>query len=262
MGDLSKSFEELHGKVAEALLACRADVDQHAVHLLRTTTRRIEALLRKGLKEHPRAKSSDSKIEKALQRLKKVRRAAGPVRDIDVQRKLCAEIVQKFGERRGVGEKTKLQDEGAKLDAHLRRKRRERAKELDRLLLKAEPKLGGALTGIRDALKNMSGVSLLKTARELAADDSPKERGEEDLHSYRKRMKAPRYLAEMQGSSRAALALAKDLKRVLDDIGRWHDLMLLDDVAKKVLGKRSILTVGIARERDVALRKAERSADR
>lgn len=45
---------------------------------------------------------------------------------------------------------------------------------------------------------------------------------------------------------------------MLDLIGRWHDLMLLQEEASAVLGKRSILTEIVAKERDVALHNAKR----
>ena len=262
MSDLPTRFEELHGRLAEALLACRADADARSVHALRTTTRRIEALLQKVLTEHPRAAKLDRRIEKALRQLKKVRKAAGPVRDIDVQRKLCAEIVEEVVKRRSEGEKKAVRDEGAKLDKFLRRQRRDCAKDVGETLREVEVKLERALTRAGAALVNVDGISMLKTAKQLVVEGSSAHESGEDLHSLRKRMKAPRYLAEMQDTSRVAVTMAKDLKKVLDDIGRWHDLMLLEDATKSVLGKRSVLTVDIARELDVSLRKAKRSAAR
>lgn len=130
MSDLSQPFQELHARLAEAVLACRGDADKDAVHLLRTTRRRIEALLRKVLSEHPDAKKYGKKIEKALKQLRKARKAAGPVRDLDVQRKLCGEIVEG---RRGDDDNARLQKEFAKMDRHLRGQRTERTKGLEGL---------------------------------------------------------------------------------------------------------------------------------
>jgi hypothetical protein len=66
----------------------------------------------------------------------------------------------------------------------------------------------------------------------------------------------------METTSAPAKRLAKRLKGVLGEIGRWHDLMLLAREAKAALGRRSILTEAIKAERDRALELAARSVEK
>jgi CHAD domain-containing protein len=262
MANLTSTFEHLHTDLAETLVACRAHPDSNAVHRLRTSTRRIEALLRKVLDDHPRATRLRGKIKRALQQLRKVRRAAGPVRDLDVQRKLVAEITEKSRIVESIEHRNELSGECKVLDDCLHRRRKQSAAKLIKILKVAEPTLERALEQIPDAMANMHETSPFKTARRLVLDNSLdlNDVSGDRLHRYRKRTKAARYLAEMQKNSPLAQRLAKRLKRVLDDIGRWHDLMLLGQEAKVVLRKHSILTQAIKAERNRALSVATHSA--
>ncbi len=258
MTNLSSTFEQLHSDLDVSLVACRARPTSHAIHSLRTSMRRIEALLRKVLDEHPRALRLRSKIQKVLDELKEVRRAAGRVRDLDVQRMLIVEIATKLRDVGSIKQLEDLGDECTGLDHVLRRRRKREAAGLVRLLKDAEPTLERALDRIPDVMKTVDGTSTLKTARTLVLRSSLalSDTSVESLHSYRKRINAARYLAEMQGASRVARRLVNHLKRILDDIGRWHDLLLLDQEAKELLGKRASLTRAIHAERDSALRLA------
>lgn len=262
MANLSSTFEQLQTNLAKSLVACRTHPDSHVVHSLRTTTRRIEALLRKELDDHPRAIRLRGKVEKALCQLKKVRRAAGPVRDFDVQSMLTVEITEMSRTVASIEQRKELDDECNGLDHRLRRRRQKAAATLIRVLNDAEPALELALERIPDAMSNLHEISPLKTAESLVLRSSPilNDISSKSLHSYRKRTKAARYLAEIQETSRVAQRLAKSLKRILDDIGRWHDLMLLSQEAKALLGKRAILTRAINAERGRALRIATHSA--
>src|ERR1017187_7315792 len=70
-----------------AILLCLADPEKSAVHRLRTTTRRIEAQLAL-LSMLPGLPPHEDEQRKVLRLIKKLRRSAGKVRDIDVQRDL------------------------------------------------------------------------------------------------------------------------------------------------------------------------------
>jgi CHAD domain-containing protein len=218
--------------------------------------------LRKVLDDHPRATRLRGKIKRALQQLRKVRRAAGPVRDLDVQRKLVAEITEKSRIVESIEHRKELSGECKVLDDCLHRRRKQSTAKLIKILKVAEPTLERALEDVPDAMANMHETSPFKTARRLVLDNSLdlNDVSGERLHRYRKRTKAARYLAEMQKKSPLAQRLAKRLKRVLDDIGRWHDLMLLAQEAKVILRKRSILTQAIKAERNHALSVAIHSA--
>ncbi len=262
MAALSSTFERLSIELAEALVACRADPAGRAVHSLRIAVRRIEALLHAMAEDHPQAERVHIDAEKALRQLKKVRGAAGPVRDLDVQRRLIAEIVAKASAARSVEGQESLGGEGRSLDARLRRRRKESAAKLTSVVRKAEPKLERSLAGLAETMADWHNPSLLKTARSLVLRSSLhlEDASPEALHRYRKQAKAARYLAEMETTSVPAQQLAKGLKRVLNAIGRWHDLLLLAQEAKAVLGKQSILVEAIRAERERAWRAAVRSA--
>lgn len=74
-----------------AISVCMADPDHKPVHKLRTETRRVEAelVLLAQLAEVPEHRGETNGL---LKQLKKLRRAAGKVRDLDVQRKLLDEF--------------------------------------------------------------------------------------------------------------------------------------------------------------------------
>jgi CHAD domain-containing protein len=262
MATLVNTFEQLHRDLAVALVACRADPSNHAVHSLRTSTRRVEALSRKVLEEHPRALRLRGKLEEALDELRKVRRAAGRVRDFDVQRMLIVEVAADVRASGSIAQRKDLDEDCAELDDVLRRRRKRAAERFLEVLEDAEPRLERALDRISGEMEDLHGTSTLKTARNLVLRSSLElnDMSSESLHCYRKRIKAARYLAEMQGSSPVARRLANQLKKILNEIGRWHDLKLLAQAAKALLGKQAILTGSTREERDRALQQAIEAA--
>src|ERR1700679_3950335 len=75
-----------------AVAQCVDDVDPDAVHRLRTGSRRLEAMLEATLRENP-GLALQEPAQAWLRQLKRIRRAAGPVRDLDVHRKLLEDWV-------------------------------------------------------------------------------------------------------------------------------------------------------------------------
>jgi CHAD domain-containing protein len=257
-------FGKLHGDLALSLIACRAHPDKRAVHSLRTTTRRLEALLRAVQQDHPRSASLQRIIKEALPPLKNLRRAAGPVRDMDVQRGLVATIAERQGHTETEAERLKLKAECGDLDHRLRRRRKRLAKELASTAKEFELTLEAALEPAVGTLQKLGGTPLLEAAKGLAEQSSTqlKEITRGSLHRYRKQAKAARYLGEMEKTSVSAKRLAKRLKSVLDSIGRWHDWMLLVQEAKAAVGKGSRLTTAIKAERNRTWVLAARSVRR
>ncbi len=262
MATLSSTFETLNTDLAEAFVACRPDPGSRAVHSLRIAVRRTEALLHAMTQDHPRDERLRTDTERALRQLKKVRRSAGPVRDLDVQRRWIGEVTAKAAASRSAKEQKSLEGEAKRLDGRLRRQRKELAKKLTSAVRKTEPKLERSLGELAETMAGWHPLSLLNTARRLVLRSSLhlEDASPEALHLYRKQAKAARYLAEMETTSAPAQRLAKSLKRVLDAIGRWHDLLLLVEGAKAVLGKQSTLVEAIREERERAWKVAVRSA--
>jgi CHAD domain-containing protein len=256
-------FEQLHNELIASLVACRVRADRKVVHSVRTAARRLEALLFAVQEDHPRASALRRSIRKALRPLKSVRRAAGPVRDLDVHRDLIDTIAQSQRPMKTEEERRSLKANCDKLDRHLRRRRKQSAKELTSTAKQFERTLEDALESAGSRLKQLDEIPLLATARRLAAQSSTdlKEIKRGSLHRYRKQTKAARYLSEMDNTSLSAKRLAQRLKKVLDSIGRWHDWMLLGQEAKFVFGKHDILAKVIRAERNRAWTLAVRSVE-
>jgi CHAD domain-containing protein len=256
-------FEQLHGDLIASLVACRVRPDRKAVHSLRTMVRRVEALLSAVQQDHPRAATLQRSLKKTSRPLQSVRRAAGPVRDLDVQRGLIATIAQRRQPAKTAPERQKLRADCADLDRQLHRRRKQLAKDLASTAKEFEPTLEETLESTGSQLKQLDEIPLLATATRLAAQSSLdlKEIKRGSLHRYRKQIKAARYLAEMDTSSAPAKRLAQRLKKMLDSIGLWHDWMLLGQEAKSAFGKHSILATALRTERNHAWASAVRSVE-
>jgi len=90
-----ESIRRLAGALRENLVKCAADPDVDAVHDTRTGTRRLQALLENLVREMPAGEAGERVRDaaKALMRqLKRIRRTAGTVRDLDVHRKLLEKL--------------------------------------------------------------------------------------------------------------------------------------------------------------------------
>ncbi|MGA7159168.1 MAG: CHAD domain-containing protein [Acidobacteriaceae bacterium] len=257
-------FGKLESEFLEALRACRARPAAEAVHRVRTSARRLEALLRVVKLRQAEDVALILKIDRALDALKIVRKAAGPVRDLDVQPKLLGELVAELQVQhpgdKGVG----FGREGKRVEASLRKTRRERAAELVSVVRATETDLRAALTALPAELARIKWRSLLRDAR--AQMEISRERlrlkDKRSLHAYRKEIKFARYLADMEEASVTARRLAKQLKTLLDSIGEWHDWMTLTQEAKGVLGKASPLVDALKARREDARGRAVHSVGR
>src|SRR5215472_16807704 len=92
-------MRKLTATLRSNLEKCATDPNIDPVHDLRTGTRRLQAMIEAILRE----RSDDALLEPAeewLEALKKMRRAAAPVRDLDVHRKLLQKLV-KYGHEDG-----------------------------------------------------------------------------------------------------------------------------------------------------------------
>lgn len=222
-------------KLDQLLAKTHAKPLPERVHLIRTTARRLEALL-DTLVEHP-----DRKQRKLRKRLKGLRRGAGGVRDIDVQ--IVALRRLKIGRE---------QERKTRLMQALVEKRSEREQELGKALdhktvqkvrkglhrwsaeisgaKKPEPQStaasAGEFDGVAASLRMFSTLS--RQVRALTQDN---------LHAYRTRCKRIRYVAEMAGSTPAAKHVVEQLKRVQDVVGDWHDWQTLTGTAEALFSR-------------------------
>ena len=266
MPDVSSMFAEVRGSFMQAIVSCRADADAKAVHALRAGTRRLEALLRKVLEDHRGAEGLHREAKETLKQLGKIRKMAGEVRDLDVQRKLVEEIKEEMTASKAAAAREAVAEEYERLDGYLKRRRGRSADVLRGGLAIRELKAERALERIADEMKGLTAnaASPLVTARGWTRRTGAEvgELNAGNLHEYRKRTKAARYVAELQGASPTARRLAARLHGIQDVIGQWHDWELLTELAADVVGEDSFVVSALRKKRDKALRAALRVAKR
>lgn len=247
----------------ETLARCADDPDIDAVHDSRTGTRRIEATLEAALRNvRLDDEARDDPLVAAARAwerlLKRVRRAAAPVRDLDVQRKLLKEMVAADAAGQEEDARGELSAQAERLDDALRSERDERAETLKKSAAKWAERLEEQFSGFAEAMAqgkarrarkpDAARVALDAFAR-LATRMQHLDAG--NLHDFRKGVKKARYMAEAGAGDAHADAVAKALKRVQDVIGDWHDWVMLAEEAHKYLnGEGRRLTAEIERERE------------
>ena len=264
---------EQHIKELEAAMAvCLASPGRKAVHKLRSSTRRIEAQLRllnhvRGLPPH------STEQEKLLRELRKLRRAAGAVRDLDVHEDLLEEFLHPKSRSEDA---LSLQTDAKVLREDQERRRDQCATELQQLIQKREAAIAGALEKLAKVLRPAEGLRLsaaqlmdnaqtdyrrlgkrLHLDRALkngshrpeataAGKNGNKRNGDglkdEQLHEIRKAAKAARYMAEGASESRRAKLLAQQYEALQESGGQWHDWLEVAAEARAVLGRKHPLT--------------------
>jgi len=251
-------FSALHTHLSRAVLACRTDAVPRAVHTLRTTTRRLEGLLKKALEDHPRVKEFRKAADKSLHHIKRVRRLAAAVRDLDVHQKLLKKVLQE--PLSVTTDQDSLHHDHHQLDRFLEQKREQAAGILSSGLARREVRLERALERTAVVLEELpdSPVDPLTTARRWVerSTSSLHALSAENLHDFRKQTKLARYVSEMQSPSKAARAFTRNLLAVQNAIGAWHDLDLLHQEAKAICGKHSALVMFLATRTEEALKQA------
>lgn len=285
MADDRGNIRKLADALRENLARCAKDPDVDRVHDTRTGTRRLQATLETLVRDLPPG-VEDEAVERtraaatALMRtLKKIRRAAGPVRDLDVHRKLVGKLA-----KRALGEKDEKQDEpGAEqgrasltdepdaletpaaglrleglagqaddLDAWLKHRRRVMADAMQAQAAALVAKLDKRLAELEAALhrrvrrsgKKPPGVVALDSFARLATEMQHLDAG--NLHDFRKGAKKARYVAELaaQGDAQAQ-QVGASLKKLQDEIGDWHDWLVLAEEARTALGDKAEELIGL-----------------
>ena len=193
------------------------------VHKFRTYTRRVETFLENlGLQQS----GNDKKLSKLLGRLRK---KAGKIRDLDVQTAALDNL--KISSHQG---------HKAQLLREMRHERESRQKKLIKSLDKE------TVAELRKRLRRTSAeaqismtVEPLAMAKLLLAE-LDKDRvplTEKRMHQYRLLGKRARYLAEFAEQNPEAVQFIKEMKRMQDVIGDWHDWLELTARAEDLFGR-------------------------
>jgi len=198
-----RNLQQALTEVEAAALLCLAKPKKKAVHALRTSVRRAEAQLElltlsSGVPAHRRQASDAERL------LKKLRRAAGQVRDLDVQRKLVKQEEPEAG-----GSSHGGHAEAQHLRHYLKQQRRREAKRLLRRLHKQQSQFPLVLQSLLDALEpaeslELNQTKLIRLVRRWYEEGTPGEldlKDADQLHRVRKRAKLARYLAESAPST-------------------------------------------------------------
>jgi CHAD domain-containing protein len=257
-----------------AMLVAIASTEVGAVHKLRTTTRRVQAHLELlellGHGHHPmHLPEHHSETRAVMQRLRRMRRAAGAVRDLDVQTSMIElDAPQKAAVHKGsTGDAVRKQ--AKKLHKHLEAQRQDEAAKLVAVLKDEEQDLAAALHELEQTIKpahrrGLTSAVLMEHAEEFftlhvkpflrskrprkdenahAQLQRRMERLDEDaLHAIRKAAKLCRYMVEMAPEGTPARAAAEQFEAVQEAGGHWHDWLLLQQLATNFHGRKAELT--------------------
>jgi CHAD domain-containing protein len=236
-----------------AMAECLDKPTPKAVHWFRACTRRIEATLQL-LIDTADVPSLPKRSKRLRQSLRRIRRAASGVRDLDVH----SELLATYKTIRHAGDMEK------KLSAA----RENKVKKLQQHILKDQRDIHRALDRIETILApaadlNLSGGSLVHAAQTSLAPAlrglDPKD--DEDLHTIRKACKTARYIAEIGSeTSKAASSLAKRLRNIQQTTGAWHDCLTLLNEAQNALPNDSPLTQKLHAKAGSLRRQAESKA--
>ena len=261
------------------MLVAQTSADKSPVHRLRTSTRRMEAQLvlvslLPGMPEH-----SDQAAE-VHRLLRRVRRAAATVRDMDVQidmveadmpdsaavhngsygdevRKDAQKLLKKLGKRR--------QRESADLTGTLKAESEDLASAMHALqsVMHAAPESRPRTFSALELSEQIQNWFAARARLVLHADRHPdrahalqrlQHLDETTLHDLRKVAKQCRYMAEsLPEGSPEAKKLAQRFEYLQEAGGTWHDWLALECTAAKLLGKKSPLTERYRNHRNAAL---------
>jgi CHAD domain-containing protein len=255
----SNWLKQLSSTWIGTLRRCLEAAGIEEVHRVRTGTRRLEAHLESLLeREKPRAGTLTKSATSWMRQMKKIRRAAGAIRDLDVHRKLMEKFtgVGKAGHKlheegkqgkleRGTPtpqEKSLLEDQAKLLDDWLRDERDRQVSRLQRQIEKRLPRVEELSQRFFEAHRSQplrfgprpqAETMALKAFARLSSSMPQLNAG--NLHEFRKEAKKARYLTESSRQSVKAKQIGEMIKQIQDEIGDWHDWLSLTEEARVAL---------------------------
>lgn len=195
------------------------------IHKLRTSARKMEAMFG--------ALSLDSRgnEHRLLRIVRKLRKRAGKVRDLDV---LTGHLAGVHADGESECEVQLLEHLGSERDRQVGKLRNLVAKhraELKTRVRKASAEIESVLQNDSRTPASRAAAHVLQLSSELGM---PKHLNKRNLHPYRLKVKELRYVLQMAPS--ADSKFVEELGKVKDTIGEWHDWEELISIANEVLG--------------------------
>ena len=207
-----------------------------------------------------------------LRALSKLRREAGKVRDLDVQRKL----LDRAPEQDVSAGEAALERQARKLRRTLKERRDDLAGELQGKLGQRSRSTSRKLEKLMSVLEPaeetvIPTAKITELTRSWFRANVPPGVGDgsnsDSLHSIRKIAKLARYIAESavapagpaqrrpggQSQRQSTGELAREFETLQQSGGDWHDLLTLSAIARHELGKRDPLTRELDRRCEAAL---------
>lgn len=210
-------------KMERDLRRIATDLNPDAVHSFRTTSRRLQTLLEELLPERT------ANQKKLLQRLGRIRKRAGRVRDIDVQLAALRSLKSSQEPRRTTQLMHSLIDLRAKHERKLiKLLKKDDIRDIRKRLRKASKEL--SYDAVRDPLSVAR--KIVEPIAVLAARPD-----EDTLHQSRLAVKRARYAAEFSAQTEESAQFIGQLKKIQDALGRWHDWITLTSIAVDRFGE-------------------------
>lgn len=205
----------------------------------------------------PEIPEHDKFAREAQRILKQLRRAAGKVRDLDVQLDLIQSITPKNAS-------PSLERDSSELRATLEDQRDEAAEKLLRKLRRRQADIAILLESLLEALIPIEGLALspaqlTRLAHDWFVRNAPPELhndpdNPDHLHTLRKNAKLARYIAENAPiSAKTPRRLAASFESIQEAGGHWHDWLVLAGIAGSRLGPSSPLTKAFTHRCHIAL---------
>ena len=208
------------------------------VHQVRTTARRLEAILEIVYPE------ATSRVARTLRGLKRLRRRAGAVRDLDVQAAALRTLKIGRETERKARLLSTLADARAAKEAQFQKAiHHKKVEKLQKRLQQTALEMAQASVPPEQNGQNWPPVwidfdpvsaslrmfaRLARQTKAITADN---------IHLFRTRCKRIRYVGEMAGMSPESKRVVGLLKRVQDSIGDWHDWQTLTLTAEDLFSR-------------------------
>ena len=251
-----RTLREYVTTLEAAITLCLANPKPKPVHRLRTTTRRIEGQLAM-LALLPDIPAHAKFARKASGILKELRRAAGKVRDLDVQMDLIEAATPDHPP-------PSFEQDAEQLKSEFEDERDRAAKKLGKTLKKHQVDVTVELESLLDALDPAEALALSPTqltqlVRRWYSDNLPPDPKDnpddpDHLHALRKNAKLARYMAENAPKpARSVRKLAGSFEEIQEAGGHWHDWLVLAEIAGNRVGRSSPLTRAFTQRCHMAL---------